>query len=114
MKPRVSRSTSGCFDFVHLRCAPVQSALWTAGGVPSDPGRLPLSESCSTVSAYLRSFAQDTVKQIQWRAFWKKAVRHEPKPDLPQVVTAVSRFLLPVVVCAKRQETQNDCRQATD
>ncbi len=50
-------------------------------------------------------FAQDKVKQVQWRAFWKKAVRREPMPDLPQVVTAVSRFLLPAVVCAKRQET---------
>ena len=49
-------------------------------------------------------FAQDKVKQIQWRAFWKKAVRREPVPDLPQIVTAVSRFLLPAVVRAKRQE----------
>ena len=49
-------------------------------------------------------FAQDKVKQIQWRAFWKKAVRREPVPDLPRIVTAVSRFLLPAVVRAKRQE----------
>ena len=48
-------------------------------------------------------FAGDKVKQTQWRAFWKKAVRREPMPELPEVVTVIGGFLLPVVIAARPQ-----------
>lgn len=38
-------------------------------------------------------FANDKGKQTQWRAFWKKAVRKEPMPELPEVVAAVREFI---------------------
>jgi hypothetical protein len=47
-------------------------------------------------------FAQDKVKRTQWRAFWKKAVRREPMPELPEVVAAISGFLLPAITAANR------------
>ena len=49
-------------------------------------------------------FAQDKTKQLQWRAFWKKAVRREPVPELPEVVSSVSQFLLPAASAAIREE----------
>ncbi len=42
-------------------------------------------------------FALDRTKQVQWKAFWKKSVRREPTPELPEVVTAVAEFIMPVV-----------------
>ena len=49
-------------------------------------------------------FATDNAKQAQWRAFWKKAVRREPTPELPEVVDAAARFLLPPSTAANRGE----------
>jgi len=46
-------------------------------------------------------FAQDKVKQTQWRAFWKKAVRRAPMPELPEVVASISSFLMPAVTSAR-------------
>lgn len=50
-------------------------------------------------------FGQDRVKQTQWRAFWKKAVRREPAPELSEVVGAVAEFLLPAVAAGARLES---------
>jgi hypothetical protein len=49
-------------------------------------------------------FSEDKAKQTQWRAFWKKAVRREPVPELPQVVEAITQFLLPAASAAGREE----------
>ncbi len=49
-------------------------------------------------------FASDPTKRLQWRAFWKKAVRREPMPELPEVVAAVAQFLLPSISAARRGE----------
>ena len=42
-------------------------------------------------------FFSDKTKQIQWKAFWRKSVRREPAPELPEVVTKVAEFIMPVV-----------------
>lgn len=39
-------------------------------------------------------FSNDKVKQTQWRAFWKKSVRQEPVPELPEVVAVVREFVM--------------------
>ncbi len=54
------------------------------------------------LTAWGGGVARDKVKQTQWRAFWKKAVRREPMPELPEVVVAISGFLLPAVTAANR------------
>ena len=49
-------------------------------------------------------FANDPTKRLQWRAFWKKAARREPMPELPEVVAAVAQFPLPSFSAARRGE----------
>ena len=49
-------------------------------------------------------FARDPTKRLQWRAFWKKAVRRNPMPELPELVAAVAQFLLPSISAARRGE----------
>ena len=49
-------------------------------------------------------FGSDKTKQIQWRAFWKKAVRREPTPELTEVVETVREFLQPAVTAAGQRK----------
>ena len=49
-------------------------------------------------------FASDPTKRFQWRAFWKKAVRRETMPELPEVVATVAQFLLPSISATRRGE----------
>lgn len=46
-------------------------------------------------------FATDLTKQIQWKAFWRKAVRAEPIPDFKDVVEHAAGFLLPAAQAAR-------------
>jgi len=50
-------------------------------------------------------FALDKTKQLQWKAFWRKSVRSEPPPELPDVVAAVAGFIMPVVQAAVGQRS---------
>jgi predicted nucleotidyltransferase component of viral defense system len=46
-------------------------------------------------------FAIDLIKQNQWKAFWRKAVRTEPGPDFKEVVVHAGGFLLPAAQAAR-------------
>ena len=49
------------------------------------------------------AFAEEPIKQTQWRAFWRKVVRTESTPDFTEVVKLAADFLLPAakVACDK-------------
>lgn len=49
-------------------------------------------------------FAEDPVKNTQWKAFWLKVVRTEPIPDFNKVVATAREFLIPAAMTANRQD----------
>lgn len=48
-------------------------------------------------------FAEDPIKNTQWKAFWRKVVRVEPIPDFNKVVATTREFLIPAAKAANRQ-----------
>jgi predicted nucleotidyltransferase component of viral defense system len=47
------------------------------------------------------AFADEPIKQTQWRAFWRKVVRTESTPDFTEVVKLAADFLLPAAKVAR-------------
>jgi predicted nucleotidyltransferase component of viral defense system len=81
------------FDFIGIELARTNAATFMRRGTPLPTG-VPLGLSLE--------FAGDRLKQTQWRAFWKKAVRRELVPELPEIVSDIGEFLMPAVTAAKQ------------
>ena len=83
---------SGKFDFQGDRLARAIAATFARRNTEI-PEKVPVG--LSTV------FAAESIKQMQWKAFWRKVVRTEPTPDFAEVVKIAAQFLLPAAEAAR-------------